>query len=631
MGRSSGIVLISAFLTPAFAEETGTVPGSGHDTAIIVTSSRLPEVARAVATEVIDAGEIQARNCANLLELLRGIAGVSLSQPGGPGGVPEVFLRGSESNFTLVMVDGVKMNDPTDSRGGAFDLSSVGIDEIERVEIVRGPVSAVHGSEALAGVINVITRGGTDNRIGAGAYAGSRGYSRLSGQMTGALGGGASASLQAQYLDAGEPTPGSTLRGKSAQARLAYDLPGRMTSAIGLRVAERSRTSFPDASGGSRLAVVRELERSDASDTSLFANALLQLSAQWSLELSGSLFRREDDLSTPPIAPGISDGRPAQTSQTRLHRSNLEVSAKYAPTGRFSVGFGLDAEESSGRRESLVDFGDFQAPSDFSLDRHTQAAFVEGWWRASRGLELFASVRADRTEEAQDNLSKRLGAAFESNSGLVRLHATWGEGFKLPSFYSLGDGLVGNPALERERGASRELGAELRLLSGRMTLGATGFRSVYRDLIDFDFATFRLVNRARAQIDGGELSVRFAAGDAWQIAGHYSRTHADLDSGGRLLNRPDQIAAASAIWRADSRWLLSSTLSYVGDRAASSVPTGNVTLPHYARLDIAATYRLNEAVDLRGAIDNLTNERYQDNPGFPSPGRALRIGINARL
>ncbi len=630
MGRSSGIVLISAFLTPAFAEETATTPGPGHDTSIVVTSSRLPEVTRAVATEVIDADEIQARNCASLLELLRGVAGVSLSQPGGPGGVSEVFLRGSESNFTLVMVDGVKMNDSTDSRGGAFDLASVGIDEIERVEIVRGPVSAVHGSEALAGVINVITRGGTDNRFDGSAHAGSHGYSRISGQMTGALGGGARASLQAQYLDAGEPTPGSTLRGKSAQVRLAYDLPGRMTSAIGLRVAERSRTSFPDASGGSGLAVVRELERSDASDTSLFANARLQLSEQWSLELSGSHFRREDDLSTPPIAAGFSDGRPAQTSQTRLHRSNLEVSAKFAPIERFSLGFGLDAEGSSGRRESLVDFGDFQAPSDFSLDRHTQAAFVESWWRASRGLELFASVRADRTDEAEDNLSKRLGGAFESNSGLIRVHAMWGEGFKLPSFYALGDGLVGNPALEDERGTSREVGAELRLLSGRLTLGATGFRSVYRDLIDFDFATFRLVNRSRAEIDGGELSLSFDSGNAWQMAAHYSRTHTDLDSGGRLLNRPDRIAAASATWRAHSRWLLSSTLSYVGDRAASSVPTGDVTLPHYARVDIAATYTLTESVELRGAIDNLTDEHYQDNPGFPSPGRELRIGVTAR-
>ena len=637
MGKTLSTRWVVALLCAArtsllLAQEKGVDQETPRDATVVITSSRLPEVNRAAAVEVIDAEEIAKRNSGSLADLLRQVPGVSVSQPGGPGGVPEIFLRGAESNFTLVMVDGVKMNDPTDARGGAFDLSSVALGEIDRIEIVRGPASAVYGSEALAGVINLITRKSAANALDGTAQLGSHGYESVATQFSQPIGSRAHASLRAQYLDAGEPVQGSSLRTKSAQADLTFDPTDRLSAELGLRYAERSRSTFPDASGGPLLAALRDLERSDAADTRLSTRVRFAISSRWSLDFAGSMFERDDNLATPAIAPGLSDGRPAQTADTRLHRSDFQLSARYVPTQRLSIGFGVDRERTSGLRDSLVDFGGgFALPSDFALRRETTAVFAETWWRASDGLELFAGLRSDDGNGAGDGTGKRVGGSYASDSGIWRLRASWGEGFKLPSFYALGDALVGNPALEQERAISREIGGELHLRSGRVILAASGFSSVYRNLIDFDFTTFRLVNRSRADIDGVELSADLALGAAWHLRLHSTRTHTDLSSGGRLLNRPDRIAGIVASWEPGTRWVVTSALQYVGDRAASSVPTGDVTLGSHTRMDLAARYRLSDAVDLNAALDNLLRERYQDNPGFPAPGRQLRIGLSARL
>jgi vitamin B12 transporter len=628
--RQLATLLAAGLTTPVLGQSAATIP-EAPDATVVVTGSRLREVGRTTAVEVLDAEEIAARDNGNLLDLLRQVPGLAVSQPGGPGGVPEIFLRGAESNFTLVMIDGVRMNDPTDARGGTFDFSSVSMDEIERVEIVRGPVSAVYGSEALAGVINVITHGRSEDALTAGARIGTEGYASVVGRAAGKLGDGGHLSLRTHYLDAGEPVPGSTLRGKGAQADFSYELSSRAQAGIGLRYSERTRTSFPDASGGPQLAVLRDLERSQADDASLTARASVALDDHWSIDFQGSLFQRDDELRTPAIAPGVSDGRPAQSADSRFRSTGAELTARYAPNDRFSLGFGLDTDRATGRREGLIDFGFFQLPASFRLERDTTAAFIESWWRATNELELFASAREDRTSGADDRGSTRLGATYGAASGRWLLRASWGDGFKLPSFYALGDPLVGNPLLGEEQATASELGGELRLLSGRLVLGATAFSAVYRNLIDFDFATFRLVNRSRADIDGGELSVALDAGRGWRFALHSSHTDTELANGGRLLNRPDRTATAVATWRPGTRWTLSSSLNHVGDRAASSVPTGDVTLAGYTRLDMAASYELNDGIMLHGAIDNLGDRDYEDNPGFPAPGRALRVGVSARL
>ena len=157
---------------------------------VLVTGTRLasPEQLFPGAGTVIDAAEIGARNDATVLDLLREIPGVQISQPG-PGGGPQVFIRGGEPNFTVFLLDGIRVNDLNNTRGGSFDLSSLNVADIERIEIVRGPQSSIYGSGGLAGVINIISRrGGRSLAATTEAEAGGDEYLRGQVGLSGPLG-----------------------------------------------------------------------------------------------------------------------------------------------------------------------------------------------------------------------------------------------------------------------------------------------------------------------------------------------------------------------------------------------------------------------------------------------------------
>src|SRR5262249_12187344 len=143
--------------SPCGPEQTGSSAHASPLAMVFVTGTRLPQPTDVVDAHVIDDKLIRARQSSSVVDLLRQVPGIDIAQPGGSGAA-ELFVRGAESNFANTMVDGVKVNNPTNDRGGSFDFATIGVDEIERVEVVHGPLSAVYGSDALSGAINIITR-----------------------------------------------------------------------------------------------------------------------------------------------------------------------------------------------------------------------------------------------------------------------------------------------------------------------------------------------------------------------------------------------------------------------------------------------------------------------------------------
>ena len=196
---------------------------------------------------------IQARNPASAVDLLRDLPGVFVQQSGGRGSVVSLFTRGAKPNFTLVLLDGVKANDPTNTRGGSYDFSTLDLNDIERIEFVRGPASAIYGSDAVGGVINIITRHGSATpEAGLSAEGGSFGYARVAGHVGGPVG-GATANLGLSYTDSGMPVEGSNVKGTNLDGALS--LPQIAGTAIRFtgRYDGSIATSFPDSSGGPRL------------------------------------------------------------------------------------------------------------------------------------------------------------------------------------------------------------------------------------------------------------------------------------------------------------------------------------------------------------------------------------------
>src|SRR5512138_1668501 len=187
---------------------------------IHVTASRLPEPS-AISISVLDEERIERQHSRDILDLLRTTPGISASQPGGPGGFSEVFLRGAESNFTVVLIDGVRVNDPSNSRGGGYDFSTIDSLQIERIEVARGALSAVHGSDAMAGVINIETRRPTaEPSVVLTAEGGADSFQRLAVTSSGPLSQTVYGGLKAAYTDFGDAVSGATQRIFSMQTDL---------------------------------------------------------------------------------------------------------------------------------------------------------------------------------------------------------------------------------------------------------------------------------------------------------------------------------------------------------------------------------------------------------------------------
>src|SRR3954469_7513200 len=188
---------------------------------VIVTATRLGDEDTRPNVSVIDAARIAARNPASAVDLLRDLPGLFVQQSGGRGSVVSLFTRGAKPNFTLVLLDGVKANDPTNTRGGSYDFSTLDLNDIERIEFVRGPASAVYGSDAVGGVINIISRRGGDTLdAGLQAEGGSFGYVRAAGHVGGPIG-NATGNIGLSYTDNGTPVAGSTLKSTALGGALA--------------------------------------------------------------------------------------------------------------------------------------------------------------------------------------------------------------------------------------------------------------------------------------------------------------------------------------------------------------------------------------------------------------------------
>ena len=315
---------------------------------LVVTGTRLPAGQQLLpgAGTVIAREEIEARNDAVVIDLLRDLPGLHVNQPGA-GGVAQVFIRGSEPNFTVFLLDGIKVNDPNNTRGGSFDLATLNLADIDRVEIVRGPQSSIYGSDGLAGVVNFISRrGGEIPAATVDVEAGGDDFLRGTLQVGGPAGGKGDFSLQATRRDDGEAVPGSTYEADTLSGRLHLEPAAAVTANLYARYAGTDSTTFPEQSGGPALAVLRDLERASADDFTLGADADWAVNGVWSVQALASLYDRSDEYASPGIAP--LDQVPPNGAANDLERQNASLHATVQPSGRVVATFGLDYQRRIG-------------------------------------------------------------------------------------------------------------------------------------------------------------------------------------------------------------------------------------------------------------------------------------------
>jgi outer membrane cobalamin receptor len=586
---------------------------------------------------VISRGQIEAQQTVSVTDLLRQVPGLHIDQPGARGSVSSVYLRGGDPNFTLVLIDGVRVNDPTNSRGGSFDFSTLSTDNIERIEIVRGPLSAVYGSDAISGVINIITRQGAAKTAGAVEMAGGRfGYIRPLGQVRGTQG-AMDYAVSAAYLDNGEPVEGSAFTSTAVHANVGIQLSDVMELRGVLRYANIDSEAFPDASGGPRFAVLRDVDARDMQELTFGLTLAHELFPWWEYRFQFGFYNRDEDLTSPGVAlnPATGDFVPPTVTDNLFRRYDLTLRHVFSVATGVRLAVGAQAQFEDGRSTGTQDltlFGLGIMPIDFDLSRDVYAPFFELQLSLLPGLLVQGGVRVDVPEGFDPEVSPRLGASYTIAVTGTTLRASAGKSFKLPSFFALSRPDVGNPDLKPEKGRSIEAGVTQVLWGKRLTLGATYFYNEFDDLIDFDVETFRLLNRDEVTTEGVEMSLQV---QPWSILGlttHLTYVETDIESrGARLRNRPKWRGGFAIDWRPLSVLAINLRALFVGDALDFAVPTGERELDAYTRVDLAVTWRVASTWELFLAIDNLFDEDYEEAIGVPAPGIAPRGGVRARF
>ncbi len=594
------------------------------DDSIVVTASRTE--AAPAGLSFVEAAEIERMQPASLIEALDEVAGVRAFSTGGAGGRSFLSIRGGEPNFTLVLLDGTRLNDPTNSRGGGFDFFMIDPALVERIEVARDPVSAVHGSDALAGAVNIRLRAPAagEQRLTARAQAGSEGDAGLGAALEkGWRDGGLLAA--GSWYDSGSLTAGSRLERRQGLAQLRHRFGGYEARLLGL-YGRAARSAFPEDSGGPRLAVDRERERGDAGLAAVRLALRRTGGARIRPNLSLSWSRQEDRSVTPAIAPGVLQGTPALSADSLFTRFEA-IADLGVGRGPLVATAGLALLRETGRSEATIDLG-FPVPAGFDFARTTRSAFAEASLRPGGGFGFNLAVRFDDVAGGGHRWTGRAAASWRPVSGGPTLFARAGEGYKLPSFYALAHPLIGNPALRPERSRNYEVGAELAGEAGDFVRVAL-FANRFRDLIDFDPATFATVNRDRVRAGGAELEGRWRPAASLSLAGALSWL--DLDSPTPLRGRPRWQGSLRAAWQASAVLELNAAVRFNSAYFDSSIPTGPIRADGHGEADLGARWRVSKGFSLVAAVRNLTGERYEDAVGFPAPGRLVRVAAAAEF
>lgn len=583
-------------------------PDPSFEEAIVVTATLAEEEHDQVPSTVtvVDRDEIEARQAVSVAEVLRGVPGVSISRSGAPGKATSIFVRGANSNHTLVLWNGVRLNDPF---FGGFDAAFLATEGVTRVEVARGPFSALYGSQAMGGVVQVLTASEPGARV---TLEGGNRDHRRSGASA-AFDVGAVRFDVAGHLRRGEGlVDNDFFDGEEAVARALWTL--RPGASLGLVArANHSEIGLPfDFSGAP--APERRQERESVQLAVPFA----WVSGPWELEAQADVATLDFTLRDPEDPFAESDTESERTAGRVVVTRRLGRGARAVDSWAAA---GVDWQ-----REEVTDVSAFGVNLD-ARSQDTQSAFGElflgvGAWSFDLG------IRHDDHDAFGGATTLKLGTAVAAGDGL-RLRASYGEGFRAPSIGDLFYPGFGNPDLEPETSESWEVGADWNPGGdgGRWRLSGAAFHTELDQLIVFDFVRALPLNLGRARSRGVETALAYAAPE---LTARLAATYQDAEdraTGEPLLRRADWSGELAATWRPGwldgGAWALSAFARHVGDR----VDFGGVPLPRHEVLDLAVAYRWTRHVEPRARLENLLDEDYEEVAGFPAPGRTLIVGL----
>ena len=606
--RRLGVTLSVLLLAPTVAlgeqeaeaeEETPIVTEE-----IVVSANRYeaPRFEVGSAVTVIGAEEIEQRNQVAVLDLLRTVPGVEVTQTGGPGKVATVRVRGGAGGQAAVLVDGIRVNSVT---GGSFDFSNLLAANIERIEVLRGP-QATYGSEAMTGVISITTsRGDPGWRLNATAEAGSNEHRRFDFGFLGGTGvwdysvSGTDLSTDAvshRYIE-GQPMEDDPFENQTWSARLGAAFLGN--GRVDLRARSSSGDTALDGFGP------EDLNAMAAKDDETLA---------LTVEKSLASFWRQT------VRIGRTEGLLAGTDpdtfwnnytvDSQIQQIDLQSDVMLGADNVLNLGYSTETRKG-------VSAGNFDEEAD--LD----SWFVQDQWSITDNTHVTAAVRGDEHSAFGSETSHRVTLSSSWAQGQGRVHGSYGTAFRAPTFNELYYPGSGDPNLLPETTEGFDIGVEQRFGESGVSFDLTWFDLEFDQLIQFYFPTFSFRNVANATSSGAEFTLRYRPNVDYslELSHTYNETE-DRSTGDPLARRPKNRTTLVAQMRPTERFSAAVMGAVVSDR----IDSNGAAMDDYAKVDLHLSYTRSLWQPFV-RIENALDEDYFEVPGYVTPGRTFVVGL----
>jgi vitamin B12 transporter len=602
-------------------------PGRSTDAPVVVspTGIVMPSGQTASSVTVVTAKDIATQQYRTAPDILATVPGLNVVQIGGPGGQTSVFMRGTNSNHTKVLIDGIDVSDPS-TPNGAFDYAHLLAADIQQFEVLRGPQSGLYGSDAIGGVISVITtKGDGPARATASIETGSFSTFNQTVGLSGSqdnfnyavnvahLHAGDIPVTPLQLLPPGQKANGNNYDNMTYSTKLGADINENWS--VNTVVRYTDSTLLFTGNGGPDFTpnptqstqVVQQLFNRDEAVWSLFDG---RIKNYFGVNYANN---RSSD-----IAPG--DPAATITTGERI-RYDWHGVAELAPGNNLIVG----AEQQTDRIDT----------AGFSAENGNKAGFVELQTEFAKRFFLVANIRDDVNDQFGEHATYRIAPAVIIPFTETKLKASFGTGFKAPSLSELFQNFpdfnfFANPNLKPEESSGYDAGFEQPLFDDRVRFGSTYFHNSITNLITSNDTFTSYANVGLATTEGTESFVSAQITDRVSVRADYTFTRAiDASTGLQLLRRPKEKWSATATWLPIDPLTLSATLLHVSDwlDVTRDGSASGILAPGYTIVNLRGDYAINDQVKVFGRVDNLFNLHYQNPTGFLAPGLGVFGGI----
>jgi outer membrane cobalamin receptor len=600
-----------------------------------------PQIGSSV--DLITQQEIEDRGAQNALDVIRGVPGIEVSQFGRRGGLTNIYIRGGETKYNAVLIDGIPMNE----FGGSFNMASLPVDGLERIEITRGPQSALYGSNAVTGVINLVSQKGESAPSFSGLAEGGSYSTRRFVASGNGLNRGFSWSYNLSRLDSDGVVVNDNYRNQSAFLSLGYKSSARQLDFH--FIGNANDAGSPGAYGSDPMRTFWGIDKTTRVKQNLFGyqigyveNISSKIRQVSSVSLStNDLYYHSDYGNNSENLRGVFNTR------TEIAISNSDT---------LTAGFEFNREQI--RNTYLTD----TQGNAFLLQRASLAYFVENRWSAGERFYLTTGVRVDdlRTHSLPANIwysrplfpansivkvNPRVSAAYMVHNGTAndllggtRLHGSFGAGIRPPDYFDLG--FTNNPGLKPEKSLSFDAGIEQTILSSKAVLDFTFFQNRFHDQIVTlgssvkNLSSYKSDNLNNSRAQGFEISFRMHPVRSLEFGGQYTfldSTILALDGssqankpyyvGQQLLRRPQNSASYNVTWKIGN--FMINTNAYIRGVVLDADPTygpsgGFFTNKGYTRADVGCSYQLPGGIEVYTRINNFLNQKYEETLGYPA-------------